>query len=234
MFSLPKYPRSSMNPTFFITTGLRFVQHKLKLGNIVDAARILFVKKRLPVVCIIGNRIVEDWQIFIIFCISILSHLAIAGLAVLICRIIRNANLLTVIPCGILFIQELGALLWSKGLKKIRNLRITICFHPFGKKRMIISIVRIILAGVVFCNDRIRRHPRSFGLRYIPSRLEIPLSLKSLRITRNVPTCRQLLLEVLSFPPEEAHPERSGGSSHLAGSSPDLPWKVSRWSLSLK
>ena len=72
----------------FVAICLRFVQHKLKLGNIIDAARILLVKKRLPIVCIVGNRIVEDRQIFIIFCISILSHLDITGLAVLVCSIV--------------------------------------------------------------------------------------------------------------------------------------------------
>ena len=105
---------------------------------------------------VIGDRVIQDRLSVVILRMTDLDTLQIARLAVLVGRIIRDIDLFTVIMPVVPFILESDALVSRDTVNKRRDLRIAVELHPLRKQRVIIGIIRIVLTGVVFCNDGIR------------------------------------------------------------------------------
>ena len=80
-----------------VSIALCLLQHLLELRDIDDASGILLIVKRLGVVMVIGDRVVQDRLSVVILRMSDLDVLQITCLAVLIGRIIRDIDLFTMI-----------------------------------------------------------------------------------------------------------------------------------------
>ena len=77
-----------------------------QLGYINDAARVGLVEQRFPVVAVIRDGIVEDRKPFIFLGMSEFNDLDIAGLTVLIGRIIGNIDLILLLFDRVPFVLE--------------------------------------------------------------------------------------------------------------------------------
>ena len=139
-----------------VSIVLCLLQHLLELRDIDDASGILLIVKRLGVVMVIGDRVIQDRLSVVILRMTDLDTLQIARLAVLVGRFIRDIDLFTVIMPVAPFILESNALISRDTVNKRRDLRITVELHPLRKQRVILGIIRIVLTGVVFRNDGIR------------------------------------------------------------------------------
>jgi hypothetical protein len=101
-----------------VSIPLCLQQHLLELGDINDASGVFFVIKRLRVVVIIGNRIIQNRFPVVIFRMSDLDTLKITCLAVLVRRIITDIDLFTVIMSAVPFILESNALISRNTVNK--------------------------------------------------------------------------------------------------------------------
>ena len=86
---------------------------------------------------------------------AILHKIDVACLAVLIGGIIGYIDLFPMIPAFIPFILECNALITGDAVYEAADLRVAIDLHPIRKQRVIIGIIRIILACVILRYDRI-------------------------------------------------------------------------------
>ena len=93
-------------------------QHLLELGDINDASGVFFVIKRLGVVIIINNRLVQNRFPVVILRMSDFNTLKITCLAVLVRRIITDIDLFTVIMSAVPFILESNALISRNTVNK--------------------------------------------------------------------------------------------------------------------
>ena len=87
----------------------------------------------------------------------ILSDFNIPCLTGLVCGIIGNIDLLAVVAFGIPFIQKPDTLIRRNSCNKIRHLGIAVNPHFIRKKRMVVTIIRIVLTGIIFRNDGVGR-----------------------------------------------------------------------------
>ena len=93
-----------------VSIALCLLQHLLKLRDIDDTSGILLIVKRLGVVMVIGDRVIQDRLSVVILRMPDLDTLQIACLAVLVGRIICDIDLFTVIMPIVPFILESDAL----------------------------------------------------------------------------------------------------------------------------
>ena len=136
-----------------IAISLNFFNHKLQLRNIINTSWILLIHQWFTIIQIISYGIVKDWEASIHLSSSVLDHTDISGFAVLIRRIIRDINPLSMISFFIPFVQKSLPLILINTSEEFRKSGITINFHVFCKQRMVKRIVRIILCCITLRND---------------------------------------------------------------------------------
>ena len=142
---------SSVQDKAYISIAISFCffKHKLKLWNIYDTSRIIFIIKRNCIVSVIGYRVIDYRCSRILFCMPKLNQIYVTGMAVLIGWIIRYIYCLPMVSLIVPYILKLYTLILRNSVNKSWHFGITIYPHVISEQRVIISIVRIVLPRII-------------------------------------------------------------------------------------
>ena len=153
---LAEIPPVQNESGLFISVSFGLLQHDLKLGHVNNASRILLVKQWLPVIPVIRNGIIEDRIILTVFWVPKLRDLNIPGLTGLVRWIIGNIDFFPMVSWCIPLVQETNTLILRDVGDEIWNFGITIYPHAGSKKRVVITVIGIVLSRIVLRNNGVR------------------------------------------------------------------------------
>lgn len=101
-----------------ITVLTHLVNEVLELADIIDGPRVLFVKERHLVGFVVGQRKIEDRQTFVVLGVAELDDVDVAGLAVLVGRVVGKVDALSMILTPVPIVEKpLNLILGNVGKK---------------------------------------------------------------------------------------------------------------------
>ena len=98
---------------------------------------------------------IEYRHALVILGFAVFHKAHIPRLAILVRRVIRDVDSLAMVPFPVPVVQEPDGLLPADGFQEAADFHITVDPHPVREQRMAEGKVRIILAGIVFVDDKI-------------------------------------------------------------------------------
>jgi len=136
-----------------VAFGLAY--HVLQLRHVHDASRIVLVEKRLAVRAVVGDGIVENWQLQVVLCLAELNQPEVARLAILVAGIVGYVDFFLDVPVLVPGGQKIQWLLSRHGGQEVGHLSVAVLSHPGSEQRVVVGVVGIVLRGIVLANDGI-------------------------------------------------------------------------------